>query len=126
MSSDLLDASAVLALLGNERGSDPLRQLVPGGAISAVNLAEVIEKLTRQGMPRPQVKATIDALHLEVIPFGTAEAFHTADFVQPGISLGDRACLGTAQMLGRRVVTGESKWMPVRRNVDVFLFRERR
>jgi hypothetical protein len=28
-------------------------------------------------------------------------------------------------MLGCRVVTGESKWMPLRRNVDVFLFRER-
>ena len=50
-------------------------------------------------------------------------ASSSADFVHPGVSLGDRACLGTAQAGGYRVITAESKWLQIRRDVDVWLFR---
>ena len=48
----------------------------------------------------------------------------SVDFIHPGISLGDRACLATGQTGGYRVVTGESKWLSIRRGVEVWLFRE--
>lgn len=123
--ADLLDASAVLAILQNERGSDRLRNCVPGGAISAVNIAEVFSKLIARGMPKQAVMEAIGALNLEVLPFTSKEAFHSADFVHPGISLGDRACLGTAQLLGYRAITAESRWIDIRREVEVLVFRER-
>ena len=128
MSSDatLVDASAVLALLGQEDGADRLSDVVPGAFISAVNLAEVIHKLVDRGMPLSAVRATVSALHLTIVPFSAAEAYHSGDFIHPGVSLGDRACLGTAQMFGYRVITGDSQWVPIRRGVDVVVFRERR
>ena len=121
----LLDASAVLALLGNEKGSDRVRELGRGSFISAVNLAEVIQKLTDRGVPIAAARAAVAGLQFQVVPFSAEEAYHTADFVRKGISLGDRACLATAQMHGYRVVTADSAWVPIRRSVEVVLFRRR-
>jgi ribonuclease VapC len=123
---DLLDASAVLAVLQNERGSDQLQNTVLGGVISAVNIAEVLGKLIARGMPKQAAMEAVGALNLEVLPFDAMEASHSADFVHPGISLGDRACLGTAQLRGFRVVTAESRWLVIRRDVEVAVFPERR
>ena len=123
--ADLLDASAVLAVLRNERGSDKLRDAVPGGLISAVNLAEVLCKLIERGMPKQAALDAMKALNLAVVPFDGMEASNSADFVHPGISPGDRACLGTAQLRGFRAITAEARWLDIRRNVEVYVFRER-
>lgn len=123
---DLLDASAVLALLQNERGSDELQKTAPGASISAVNLAEVLCKLIARGMPKQAAVEAVGALNLKVLPFEIMEASHSADFVHPGISLGDRACLGTAQLRGLRAITAESRWLEIRRDVEVAVFRSRR
>ena len=120
---DLLDASALLAVLGNEPGSDTIRDLVPGGMISAVNFAEVLKKLLDRGMPKATVLDALKSLNLEVLPFSSSEALHSADFIHPAISLAGRACLGTAQLYGYRVVTGESNWVPIRQEVPVYVFR---
>lgn len=122
---DLLDASAVLAVLEQEPGSEVLAEIVPGGEISAVNLAEAVAKLVSRGMPKAAAMGAMAALDLRVVPFGEAEAFESADFVHPGMSLGDRACLGSCQASGRRAITGEERWLEIRRGVDVFLFRKR-
>ncbi len=123
--ADLLDASAVLAFLGNERGADRLRKIIPHGLISAVNFAEVLKKLMGRGMPKDVAFEALEAINLMVLPFGLMEAFHSTDFIHPGISLADRACLGTAQTAGYRVITGESRWTEIRRDVEVCVFRER-
>ena len=47
----VLDASAVLALLQNEAGADVVAKMLPRGAMSAVNLSEILAKLTGHGMP---------------------------------------------------------------------------
>jgi PIN domain nuclease of toxin-antitoxin system len=44
----LLDASAVLALIQNETGSDRVAGMLATAAMSAVNLAEVIAILVRR------------------------------------------------------------------------------
>lgn len=123
MSSDLLDASAVLAIIRQEKGADQILHLVPGASTSSVNAAEVLKKLIDAGLPAREATSTLDALQLEVIPFGITEARHSADFIHPGISLGDRACLGTAQVHGLRVVTADATWTTIRRKVRVLLFR---
>lgn len=54
MSSAVLDASALLALVNLEEGSKQVAELVAVGAtISAVNLSEVVAKLSLVGMPEP-------------------------------------------------------------------------
>lgn len=122
---DLLDASAVLAVLQNERGVGKLRNVVPGAAISAVNVAEVLCKLIARGVPKQTALEAISALSLEILPFDAAGAAHSADFLHPGISLGDRACLGTAQLRGCRVITGDTRWLEIRRGLEIDVFRQR-
>ena len=46
----VIDASAVLALLDDEPGSERVAQALGGAAISAVNLAEVLGRLRRRGL----------------------------------------------------------------------------
>jgi ribonuclease VapC len=99
----VLDASAVLAVLNGEAGEAKVRELIPVSAISAVNVGEVLAKLVTKGIPAEQAMAAIAALHLEVLSFDGAHAGMSAEYVRPGISLGDRAFLATARIAG---VTG--------------------
>ena len=94
----VFDASAVLALLQGETGADRLRKLQPQAVLNAVNAAEVLAKLVSRGMPQKEAKAALDALHLEITPFEPAMAAISANFVQKGVSLGDRCFLAAAQL----------------------------
>ena len=52
MSSSVLDASALLALLQQEPGSQHVAAAVgQGAAMGTVNLSEVVAKLSEAGMP---------------------------------------------------------------------------
>ena len=46
---DVLDASALLALLQEEPGADLVEELLDGAIMSAVNLSEVIQKAEQHG-----------------------------------------------------------------------------
>ena len=123
MTSFLLDSSAILALLQRERGWERIVEVLPASSISAVNYAEVWKKLIDGGIPKPDVQSVLSALHLNVIPFGPAEAAWSVDFIHPGVSLADRACLGTARHTGLPVLTGDRLWLEIRQTVEVELFR---
>jgi PIN domain nuclease of toxin-antitoxin system len=49
MTSTVLDASALLALLRGEPGAEKVKAVLPDSAMSAVNLAEVVGYLARSG-----------------------------------------------------------------------------
>ena len=119
----VLDASAVLAVLQSERGAESVQRLLPVSVISAVSVAEVLAKLVSKGMPAVSARQALQALHVGVAPFGLAEAEASADFVGLGFALGDRACLGTAAVLGVPAVTGDHKWKAVK-GAHVEVFRE--
>ena len=71
----VLDASAVLALLQDERGADAVEDAVDEGAlISAVNLSEVLAKMTDAGATAHEAADLIVSLFVEVEPFGLASA----------------------------------------------------
>lgn len=46
----VVDASAVLALLNQEDGSEEISQLIGNAVISSVNLSEVVAKLADAGI----------------------------------------------------------------------------
>jgi PIN domain nuclease of toxin-antitoxin system len=119
-----LDASAILAVLQNERGAESIYHLLPTSVVSAVSVAEVFAKLLAKGMPRTVICPAVRALHVEVAPFGWAEAEASMQFVGPDMSLGDRACLGTAAVLDAPVVTGDHDWKKIVTGVKVEVFRE--
>lgn len=123
----VLDASALLALLLGEPGSDRVEALLPGAVISAVNLSEVAAKLIERGAPPEAVNQAIAAVGIEVIAFDEAQAMAAADLrVRTralGLSLGDRACIALGEMRSASVVTCDRAWTEVESTAAIVLAR---
>lgn len=116
MSRSVLDASALLALLNREPGYEQvIRAIADGAAVSTVNLAEVVTKLSDRGAMEGEIRAALDALRLEVLAFDGELAYQTGLLRPPtrqaGLSLGDRACLALGRVLGLSVITAERGWV---------------
>ncbi len=110
----VIDASALLALLNAEPGADIVAEALPGGVISAVNLSEVVAKLCEAGMPENAIHQALQPLGLEIVPFDEEQAYQAgllrAATQDMGVSLGDRACLSLAKMLGVVAITTDRMW----------------
>ena len=105
----VLDASALLCLLNDERGADRVADALTRSVIGSVNLAEVVSKLRDRGLSLDEVREALGGLHLDVRPLSAAHAFVIGD-LRPatrdlGLSLGDRACLALAVELAGEVLT---------------------
>jgi PIN domain nuclease of toxin-antitoxin system len=128
MNNIVLDASAILAFIQGEPGSEKLTpELLSGSLCSAVNLAEVHGKLVSRGWSIDE--AWEDALSpaQEVIPFDLSQARIAGDLVTQtrtfGLSLGDRACLALALALKAPVFTTEQVWKKLKLDVAVHVIR---
>lgn len=123
MTSVVLDASALLAMLNSEPGSSAVQESLPGAVISAVNLSEVISKLSERGMPEPAIRAALEGLGLEVHPFDADAAYSTARLrtaTKPySLSLGDRACLALGLALKAQVLTADRTWKKLKLGVKI-------
>ena len=119
----VIDASAVLALLFAEPGAGVVRAHLRAGVIGAVNLVEVLSKLSDKGMPAAQAIRAVELLGLEVVPMSEVQAQRAAA-LRPatrsaGLSLGDRACLALAAELGVPALTADRGWVAVATAVGV-------
>ncbi len=128
MTRGVLDASALLALLNREPGSEQVANVVAeGAAISAVNLSEVAAKLCEVGMPERLVHEVLDLLGLEVIDFDVEQAYQSgllrALTRRAGLSFGDRACLVLARKLALPALTTDRAWEDVEVDVAVQVIR---
>ena len=128
MSEAVLDASALLALLGSEPGGEVVAQaLARGTAMSVVNLAEVVAKLAESGMPEEAIHATLDPLGLTLIDFDSNAAFQTGLLCpltrSAGLSLGDRTCLALAQRLALPILTADRAWASLSLGRTIILIR---
>ena len=117
----VIDASAALAYLQQERGQERVEAALDEGPcwMSAVNLCEVLGKLCEKGMPLREARATVADLGLIVVAFdGELAAIAASLRVRTrsiGASLGDRACLALAEQVMRTkaapvVLTAEKAW----------------
>jgi PIN domain nuclease of toxin-antitoxin system len=111
----VVDASALLAFLYNERGADQVRPHLPKGKISAVNAAEVLTVLVRNGVPPVSAAQAVQKTGLEVVDFSWDGAWQTtwlltSEARDRGISLGDRACLALAISEKLPVITADRNW----------------
>lgn len=123
----VLDASALLALLGDEPGADTVAACLPGARIASVNLAEVVGKLADTGVPEPDIRTALTGLGLRVAPLDEALAWKTG-LLRPGtrargLSLGDRACLALAQASGLPALTADRAWAELALDIAVELIR---
>jgi ribonuclease VapC len=123
----IFDASALLAVLYDEAGTEEARELLPQAKMSAVNRAEVVTVLVRDGMPAEEADSHVRALLSDIVPLDTEQSTligslwpATAPF---GLSLGDRACLALALHLGGPVLTTDSDWKKLDLSVEVRFLR---
>lgn len=118
MTSVVLDASAVLALVRDEPGGDKVGSHVGRAAISAVNLQEVIKELLLSGLDATTVRELLDELRLDVRAHDVDAAYAAAGLHSQtreyGRGLGDRSCLALAMQLGVPALTADREWKKVK------------
>ena len=113
----VFDASALLAVLGQETGADIVSEQLEAhdGVVASVNYAEVLSKLLDHGLDDPTAQLARRSLGLAVHPVDEHLAAAAA-LLRPatkalGLSLGDRCCLALARQLDNvTVVTADRPW----------------
>lgn len=107
----VLDASAALAFLQGEPGSDVVRANVKSSVIGAANLAEVLAKMAGP-VERSLAEAVLVASGVRIEPVSAEDARLSAGIKESvsGLSLGDRLCLALADRLGDVALTADSAW----------------
>jgi ribonuclease VapC len=129
MASCILDASAVLAWLFDERGASTVERVLSVSALSTVNLAEVFYRADEEGMATGSLEDDLRSLGLAVEPF-TAKDAHLVEEVRrvarrsgTRLSLADCCCLATGIRLNLPVVGGDHAWETLGLGVDIRPFR---
>ncbi len=127
MASAVLDSSAVLAVLNDERGAEKVGAVLTDALLSTVNYAEVVAKLVERGTSYVEAKAALQSIALTTVDFDIALAQRTgelrAETRKRGLSLGDRACLSLAEREGVPAITADGSWVGAVSGVEIQLFR---
>jgi len=125
----VLDASAVLAYLQDEKGCEKVDEVLSKGSsvMSTVNFAEVVGKLLEAGVPESSVKVVMDNLELQIEPLDEMQAWETGKLRistrELGLSLGDRACLALACVKRLPVVTADKQWDKLKMDLEIIQLR---
>jgi len=127
VTSFVLDASALLALLNEEAGKERVALAVGDCAISAVNYCEVIGKLIDAGVSDDVARDAVDLLDVEVVSFDEDLAFRAAS-IKPstrklGLSLGDRCCLALGKARNATILTSDRSWTKLKTDVRIEMIR---
>lgn len=123
----VLDASALIALMRNERGASVVAACLPSAVISTVNQAEVQTKLVSAGLSEQEAWWHIAEIDCKSIPFDEEQARVAGGLVRQtrphGLSLGDRACLALAMERKATVYTTDAAWKELDLGIDVRVIR---
>ena len=113
----VIDASAILAVLLREPGSDVAETYYPQAIVSSVNLSEVAAKRCDLGMGAEEAGDLLSALALEIRVFDETQSLAAGALREMtrsrGLSLGARACLALAMAEGVPAVTTDRNWEAV-------------
>jgi len=128
MNEVVLDASAMLAYIQEERGAENLtKEILDHAVASTVNLAEVQSKLVKKGHDPEEAWEEILSLVNAEVPFTSNQARIAGDLItttEPyGLSLGDRSCLALAIALNAPVYTTEQLWRNLKVGVPIHVIR---
>jgi PIN domain nuclease of toxin-antitoxin system len=123
----VLDASALLALINQEAGSEKVAAVISTACMSSVNVAEVVSKLMDKAFREVEIREIFWALKLLIIPFDEEQGFIAgllrADTKSLGLSLGDRACLSLAIQQKWSVLTADRVWAGLQLGLNIQMIR---
>jgi len=126
MSTDrrvVLDASAVLAWVLNEKGSSAVARMLPVGVVPVSALVETLYRAVEKGHRQTveELHASVVAMGVQIEPLTEADADRAAALITDSrkaatsqrpasLSLGDGMCLATAERLDLTVTGGDQHW----------------
>ncbi len=117
MSTVVLDASALLALLRGEPGAKKVEGALGDARMSVVNMAEVASHFHRLGMPSDLVDQVLRPLPVTLVPADAELCWEAGRFrivtADAGLSLGDRFCLALAKRDKLPTWTADKTWTEV-------------
>jgi len=125
----VMDASAVLAWIFDERGADTVEEVLSASGISAVNFAEVLHVASSRRYSPDDLDTDLAAYGLVLLPFGGDEARSVLDVkraeerVGVSLSLADRCCLATAIVYDLPAVVSDGEWDLLDLPIEVVPFR---
>jgi ribonuclease VapC len=123
----VLDASALLAYLQDELGSEVVERVLAESVMSSVNWAEVVQKSLSAGVEIEGMLDDLQSLGLTVEPFTLEDGERVGRLWeqtrQAGLSLGDRACLSLGLRLGIPVLTCDRAWATLKLSVEIQMIR---
>lgn len=110
-----LDASALLAVMLKEPGSEEVHAILGRAFIHSVNVAEVAGKLVKEGVPREEVEEMLQEIGLDVArELSTPQAVLCGELLartrRQGLSLGDCICMTVAACMGAIAITADRQW----------------
>jgi ribonuclease VapC len=113
VTSVVLDASAVIAVLNSEPGAEVVLSAIAGALISAVNYSEVLKKAIEHCQAIDPIPALLHSYSVEIVAFDEAMVAASAELFPAtkahGMSFADRACLALGIQRKLMVLTSERK-----------------
>ena len=128
MNKEILDSSALIALIKNEKGAEIVEPLLGKIVMSAINISEVAGILIDIGMSHEECKNTIEPFVNLIVPLGTEQAYNIAFLKKltknKGLSIGDRACIALGLEMGLPIYTADKIWDYLNiKNANIILIR---
>ena len=109
----VLDASAILAFVQDERGADIVEAaMADDPRCGAANWSEVAQKVIAAGRNWDLVRALLVSYDIEIEPVDATDAELAARRWArgEGLSLADRLCLALGDRLDSNVITADTGW----------------
>lgn len=125
MVAQVLDASAVLAVLNGEAGQDVVMSAFLSGEamISSVNAGEVVAKLVEWGADPRLARNSVLGLPMRIVDVDAGLGLRSGELRETtravGLSLGDRVCLALAEREAGVALTADTVWSSLRMDVQV-------
>jgi PIN domain nuclease of toxin-antitoxin system len=123
----VLDASAILAYLQDDKGSDVVGDHLDGGRVSTVNWSEVLQKATHRGIDTSGMRDDFSGIGLHFFPFDIAHAEIASALWQMarpyGLSFADRACPALGMQRQEPVLSANRVWCNLDIDIEVILIR---
>lgn len=114
MSTVVIDASAILAAILGEPGSDAVFDLLDEAIVSTVNVAEVYTYTAINELSTEAIDAFFADTGIAIVSFDWMQAVTAGQFAsitrKAVLSLGDRSCLALAKLRNAEVLTADRPW----------------
>ncbi len=132
----VVDASALLAWLLNERGGETINKILDLAIAPVSVVVEVLYRAGERGLKTPplQILQDLESVGVSIEPILPIDSLRAAELItishkkrkskeDSSLSLGDGLCIAVAERLGLPLTGGDKYWNECDLQVEFYLFR---